>query len=54
TFTQIPNGMPGIEARLALLYTFGVGQGRLSLNRWVEVCCTDPAKIFGLYPKKGT
>jgi dihydropyrimidinase len=46
--------MPGIEARLALLYTFGVGQGRLSLNRWVEVCCTDPAKIFGLYPKKGT
>ena len=54
TFTQIPSGMPGIEARLALLYTFGVGQGRLSLNRWVEVCCTDPAKIFGLYPKKGT
>jgi dihydropyrimidinase len=54
TFTLIPNGMPGIEARLALLYTFGVGQGRLSLNRWVEVCCTDPAKIFGLYPKKGT
>ena len=54
TFTQIPNGMPGIEARLALLYTFGVGQGCLSLNRWVEVCCTDPAKIFGLYPKKGT
>jgi len=53
-FTDIPNGLPGIEARLALLYTFGVGQGRLSLNRWVEVCCTAPARIFGLYPRKGT
>nr|MBI2905397.1 dihydropyrimidinase [Chloroflexota bacterium] len=53
-FTDIPNGLPGIEARLALLYTFGVGQGRLSLNRWVETCCTAPARIFGLYPRKGT
>ena len=53
-FTDIPNGMPGIEARLALLYTVGVGQGRLSLNRWVEVCCAAPARIFGLYPRKGT
>ncbi|MBI4316666.1 MAG: dihydropyrimidinase [Chloroflexi bacterium] len=53
-FTDIPNGLPGIEARLALLYTFGVGQGRLSLNRWVEVCCAAPARIFGLYPRKGT
>ncbi len=53
-FIDIPSGMPGIEARLALLYTFGVGQGRLSLNRWVEVCCTAPARIFGLYPQKGT
>jgi dihydropyrimidinase len=53
-FTDIPNGLPGIEARLALLYTYGVGQGQLSLNRWVEVCCTAPARIFGLYPRKGT
>lgn len=52
-FTAIPNGLPGIEARLALLHTFGVGQGRLSLNRWIEVCCTAPARLFGLYPRKG-
>lgn len=53
-FTAIPNGMPGIEPRLALMHTFGVNAGRLSLNRWVEVCCTAPARIFGLYPRKGT
>jgi dihydropyrimidinase len=52
-FTQIPNGLPGIEARLALLYTFGVRAGRLSLNRWVETCCTAPARLMGLYPQKG-
>ena len=46
--------MPGIESRLALLYTFGVRQKRLSLNRWVEVCSTTPAKLFGVYPRKGT
>lgn len=53
-FTKIPGGMPGIESRLSLLYTFGVGQKRISLNRWVDLCCTMPAKIFGLYPQKGT
>ena len=53
-FTEIPNGLPGIESRLALLYTFGVNAGKLSLNRWVEVCCTAPSRIFGLYPRKGT
>ena len=53
TFAQIPGGMPGAESRLALLYTFGVSQGRLPLERWVEVCCTAPARIFGLYPEKG-
>ena len=52
-FTKIPGGLPGIESRLALLYTFGVGQGRLTVNQWVEACCTNPARIFGLYPKKG-
>jgi dihydropyrimidinase len=53
-FTEIPNGLPGIESRLALLYTFGVNASKLSLNRWVEVCCTAPSCIFGLYPRKGT
>jgi dihydropyrimidinase len=52
-FNRIPGGMPGIEARLALLYTFGVRTGRLSLERWIEVCCTAPARVFGLYPRKG-
>ncbi|MBL8057901.1 MAG: dihydropyrimidinase, partial [Anaerolineales bacterium] len=44
TFTAIPNGLPGIEARLALLYTYGVRAGRLSLGRWVDVCCAAPAR----------
>lgn len=52
-FTAIPNGLPGIEARLALLYTFGVRAGRLSRERWVDVCCAAPARAFGLYPRKG-
>ena len=52
-FTKIPGGLPGIESRLALIHTFGVGAGHFSLNRWVELCCTAPAKIFGLYPQKG-
>lgn len=45
-------GVGSIEARLALMYHFGVSAGRISLNRWVEVCCANPAKIFGL-PRKG-
>jgi len=53
-FTAIPGGIPGIEARLALLHTFGVRQGRISLQRWVQVCSTGPARMFGLYPRKGT
>jgi dihydropyrimidinase len=53
-FTKTPNGVPGLGDRMPVLWTFGVGAGRLSLNRFVEVCCTNPAKIFGLYPKKGT
>jgi dihydropyrimidinase len=53
-YEKIPGGLPGIESRLALLYHFGVGAGRLSLNRWVEVCCTNPARVFGLYPRKGS
>jgi dihydropyrimidinase len=53
-FNEIPGGLPGVEARLALVYAGGVATGRLSLNRWVEVCCTGPARRFGLYPRKGS
>ncbi|MDP2209240.1 MAG: dihydropyrimidinase [Bacteroidota bacterium] len=52
-FTKIPNGAPGIENRLHLSYEFGVNQKRFSLNRWVELVSTNPAKIFGMYPQKG-
>ncbi|GAB4566915.1 MAG: dihydropyrimidinase [Anaerolineae bacterium] len=50
-FTRIPGGVPGIETRLALAYHFGVRTGRLSLHDWVNVCCTQPARIFGLRDK---
>ncbi|MBI4731282.1 MAG: dihydropyrimidinase [Chloroflexi bacterium] len=53
-YEKIPSGLPGIESRLSLLYQYGVRMGRLSLERWVEVCSTNPAKIFGLYPRKGS
>jgi dihydropyrimidinase len=52
-YERIPGGLPGIEGRLALIHNFGVWTGKISLNRWVQVCCTNPAKIFGLYPQKG-
>jgi dihydropyrimidinase len=52
-FRKIPNGLNGLEERLSLLYTYGVAKGRITENRWVEVCCTNPAKLFGLYPRKG-
>jgi dihydropyrimidinase len=54
TFTKIPNGAPGVENRMSLIYHGGVVQGRFDVNRFVEVTSTAPAKIFGLYPKKGT
>jgi dihydropyrimidinase len=53
-FRQIPNGGPGLENRLQMIHHFGVRQGRISLNRMVELLCTNPAKLFGLYPRKGT
>ena len=53
-FKQIANGIPGIELRLPLLFSEGVGKGRIVLERFVELCCANPAKIYGLYPKKGT
>ncbi len=52
-FTQIPNGAPGIETRLPLIYHFGVNQGRFSINRFVELVSTAPARLFGLSPRKG-
>ncbi|HKF49338.1 MAG TPA: dihydropyrimidinase [Terracidiphilus sp.] len=52
-FTKIPNGGPGIENRLQLLHHHGVGTGNLTLNRFVEIVSTAPARIFGMYPKKG-
>jgi dihydropyrimidinase len=53
-FSLIPNGAPGIETRLVSLFDIGVTQGRLSLNRFVQLTSTTPAKLFGLFPKKGT
>jgi dihydropyrimidinase len=53
-FTKIPNGGPGIEHRMSLVYTGGVQKQRFSVNRFVEITSTTPAKLFGLYPRKGT
>jgi dihydropyrimidinase len=54
SFAKIPNGGPGVENRLQLIHHHGVNQKRISLNRWVEIVATTPAKMFGLYPRKGT
>jgi dihydropyrimidinase len=53
-FRHIPNGIPGIETRLPLLYSEGVLSGRMTLNRFVELTSTNPAKAYGLHPRKGT
>ena len=53
-FTKIPNGLPGVGDRMPILWTEGVGSGRLTPNEFVALHCTNPAKIFGLYPKKGS
>jgi dihydropyrimidinase len=53
-FTKIPNGGPGIEHRMSLIYSGGVAQGRFGVNRFVELVSTAPAKLFGLFPRKGT
>jgi dihydropyrimidinase len=54
SFDKIANGVPGLETRLPLLFSEGVGKGRLSLNRFVDVAATRAAKLYGLYPRKGT
>jgi dihydropyrimidinase len=53
-FSKIPNGAPGVETRMSLVYDGGVRAGRITLNRFVELTSTSPAKIFGLFPRKGT
>jgi len=53
-FRHIPNGIPGIETRLPLLFSHGVLDGRITINRFVELTSTNPAKAYGLHPRKGT
>jgi dihydropyrimidinase len=53
-FSKIPNGGPGLENRLHMIHEFGVRAGRITLHRMVELLSTNPAKLFGLYPRKGT
>ena len=53
-FTHIPNGIPGIEERVGLMYTYGVNRGRIDLHRFVDALSTRPARLFGLFPRKGT
>jgi dihydropyrimidinase len=53
-FSKIPNGGPGVENRMSLVYNGGVAEGRISLNRFVELTSTNAARIFGLFPRKGT
>ena len=54
SFAHVPNGTPGVETRLPLLFSEGVGKGRISLARFVELTATNPAKLYGLHPRKGT
>ncbi len=53
-FSKIPNGAPGIQDRMSVMYHYGVRSGKLTPHQWIDVCCTQPARIFGLFPQKGT
>jgi dihydropyrimidinase len=53
-FTQIPNGIPGLEDRVNLMYTYGVVRGELDIHRFIDALSTRPARLFGLFPRKGT
>lgn len=53
-FTKCPNGAPGVEERVNIIFSEGVKKGRISINKFVEVMCTNPSKIYGCYPQKGT
>jgi dihydropyrimidinase len=52
-FTKIPNGLPGVQDRMPILWTYGVRAGKITANQFVALTSTNPAKIFGLYPRKG-
>ncbi len=52
-FTKIPNGLPGVQDRLPIMWTYGVRAGKITPNQFVALNCTNPARIFGLYPRKG-
>lgn len=52
-FSKVPNGLPGVQDRLPILWTFGVRAGKITANQFVALNCTNPARIFGLYPRKG-
>lgn len=54
SFAHVPNGIPGVETRLPLLFSEGVGKGRIPLTRFVALTATNPARLYGLYPQKGT
>ena len=53
-FDKCPNGIPGVETRLPLMYSEGVAKGRMSLPRFVEITASEPARMFGMSPQKGT
>ena len=53
-FTACPNGAPGVEERFRVMYSEGVAKGRISLTQFVKYLCTNPARMYGLYPQKGT
>jgi len=53
-FAKVPNGIPGVETRLPLLFSAGVGEGRITLEQFVALTAANPARIYGLYPRKGT
>lgn len=53
-WAKIPNGCPGLETRIPLIYSEGVRAGRININKFVELCSTNPAKLLGMYPRKGT
>jgi dihydropyrimidinase len=53
-FAKIPNGMPGLEDRMMVMWHLGVNGGKISPSRFVELNCTNPARVFGMYPRKGT
>lgn len=53
-FRKCPNGLPGVETRIPIIFSEGVSKGRISVNKFVEIVSTNPAKLFGMYPKKGS